>query len=68
MPDSAPPLDPLLILCGLLCLLLVDLLACTLRRVPLAGIPPLAIYSIPLGLVGDSVAGGSSPPPRPGSS
>ena len=56
VPDSAPPLDPLLILCGLLCLLLVDLLACTLRRVPLAGIPLLAIYSIPLGLVGDSVS------------
>ncbi|WP_395658873.1 transglutaminaseTgpA domain-containing protein [Nocardioides sp.] len=56
VPDSAPSVDPLLILCGLLCLLLVDLLACTLRRVPLAGLPLLAIYSIPIGMVGDSIS------------
>ena len=48
VPAEAPPIDPLLILCGLACLLLVDLLACTLRRVPLAGLPLLTIYSIPV--------------------
>ena len=50
VPDSVPPVDPLLILGGLACLLLVDLLACTLRRVPLAGLPLLAIFSIPVGM------------------
>lgn len=55
IPDTAPPLDPLLVLCGLVCLLLVDLLACTLRRVPLAGLPLLMIYSVPLGMIGDQI-------------
>ena len=40
-PAEAPGVDPLLIAGGLACLLLVDLLACTLRRVPLAGLPLL---------------------------
>ncbi|WP_028635951.1 transglutaminase family protein [Nocardioides sp. URHA0032] len=56
VPDTAPPIDPLLILCGLLCLLLVDLLACTLRRVPLAGLPLLTIYSIPVSMVGHGIS------------
>lgn len=51
VPDDAPPIDPVLILCGLACLLMVDLLACTLRRVPLAGLPLLTIYSIPVSMV-----------------
>ena len=56
VPASAPPLDPLLILCGLACLLLVDLLACTLRRVPLSGLPLLTIYTIPVSLVETPIA------------
>ncbi|MBI2246128.1 MAG: transglutaminase domain-containing protein [Nocardioides sp.] len=56
VPASAPPIDPLLILCGLACLLLVDLLACTLRRVPLAGLPLLTIYTIPVSLIETSIA------------
>ncbi len=56
VPANAAPLDPLLILCGLVCLLLVDLLACTLRRVPLAGLPLLTIYSIPVSMVGHSIS------------
>lgn len=56
VPDTAPPIDPLLILCGLVCLLLVDLLACTLRRVPLAGLPLLTIYSIPVSMVGHGIS------------
>ncbi|GAA4366525.1 DUF3488 and transglutaminase-like domain-containing protein [Nocardioides caricicola] len=55
VPDEVPPIDPVLILCGLACLLLVDLLACTLRRVPLAGLPLLTIYSIPVSLVDASI-------------
>ncbi len=56
VPAQVPGVHPLLILGGLLCLLLVDLLACTLRRVPLAGLPLLAIYSIPVSLLGGGVA------------
>ena len=56
VPTQAPPIDALMIPCGLLCLLLVDLLACTLRRVPLAGLPLLTIYSIPVSLVGNDIA------------
>lgn len=41
----------LLVAGGLACLLLVDLLACTLRRVSLAGLPLLAIYSVPVSLL-----------------
>ena len=51
VPDRAPPIDPLLIAGGLGCLLLVDVLACTLRRVPLTGLPLLAVYSIPVSLL-----------------
>ena len=55
VPDEAPPIDPLLILGGLACLLLVDLLACTLHRVSLAGLPLLAIFAIPVGVVDGSI-------------
>ena len=46
-------MHPLLISGGLACLLLVDILACTLRRVPLAGLPLLTIYSVPVSMTGD---------------
>jgi len=56
VPASAPPIDPLLIVSGLVCLLLVDLLACTLHRVPLAGLPLLAIYTVPVSLIDAPIA------------
>lgn len=52
VPSSQPPVHPLLIAGGAACLLLVDLLACTLRRVPLAGLPLLTIYSVPVSMTG----------------
>lgn len=52
VPAEAPGVDPVLIVGGLGCMLLVDFLACTLRRVPLAGLPLLTIFSVPLSLVG----------------
>lgn len=55
VPAQVPPLDPLLLAGGLGCLVLVDLLACTLRRVPLAGLPLLAVYSIPVSLLDSSL-------------
>ncbi len=56
VPASADGVEPLLILGGLACLLLVDLLACSLRRVPLAGLPLLTIYTIPLSLTGEGAS------------
>ncbi|QBR90840.1 DUF3488 and transglutaminase-like domain-containing protein [Nocardioides euryhalodurans] len=47
---------PLLILGGWACMLLVDVFASTLRRVSLAGLPLLAIYSIPVSMLGGGVA------------
>ncbi len=55
IPANAPGIHPLLIVGGLVCLLLVDVLACTLRRVPLAGLPLLTIYSVPVSLLGGGV-------------
>ena len=56
VPAIADGVHPLLILGGLACLLLVDLLACTLRRVPLAGLPLLTVYSVPVSLLVDGVS------------
>jgi transglutaminase-like putative cysteine protease len=50
-PD-APPVTPLLIFAGAFFIFLVDVIACTLRRVPVAGLALLAIYSVPIGLTG----------------
>lgn len=56
VPAHAPGVHPLLIPAGLVCLLLVDALACTARRVPLAGLPLLTVYSVPVSLVGGGVS------------
>ena len=56
VPSSVPGVHPLLIIGGLACLLLVDLLACTLRRSPLAGLPLLTIYAVPISVLGDGVS------------
>jgi transglutaminase-like putative cysteine protease len=53
VPAEEPPVHPLLIAGGAGCLLLVDFFACTLRRVPLAGLPLLTIYSVPVSMTGD---------------
>lgn len=53
VPAEVPGVDPILIAGGLGCMLLVDVLACTLRRVPLAGLPLLTIFSVPLSMLGD---------------
>lgn len=47
---------PLLIGGGLVCILLVDFFACTLRRVPLAGLPLLTVYSLPVSMLGDGIS------------
>ena len=49
--DGDVSVQPLLVIGGLAAMLLVDLLACTLRRVPLAGLPLLAVYSVPVSML-----------------
>ena len=56
VPTNVPPITSLLVLCGAAALLVVDLLACTLRRVPLAGLPLLAVYCVPVSLLDHGVA------------
>ncbi len=48
--DDVPSVAPLLILGGTALILLVDLLACGLRRVPISGLALLAVYSVPAGI------------------
>lgn len=55
VPGTSHGVQALLIVAGWGCLVLVDHLACTLRRVPLAGLPVLMIYSLPVGLIGGSI-------------
>jgi transglutaminase-like putative cysteine protease len=56
IPQNVPGIAPLLIPCGALALLVVDVLACWLRRVPLAGLPLLAVYCVPISVMGDGVS------------
>ena len=51
VPHGVAPVYPLMIAGGLGAMLLVDVLACTLRRVPLAGLPLLTVYSVPVSLL-----------------
>jgi len=55
IPDDAPGIEPLLILGGWFCLVLLDLCVGGLRRVSLAGLPLLTIYSIPVSMLGGGV-------------
>jgi transglutaminase-like putative cysteine protease len=56
IPVSVPSIAPLLIPCGALAVLVVDVLACWMRRVPLAGLPLLAVYCVPISVIGDGVS------------
>ena len=54
-PLLVPGVHPLLVLGGVVCLLAVDTLAGTLRRVPLAGLPLLMVYSLPVSMEGQGM-------------
>jgi hypothetical protein len=56
IPTNEPSIAPLMIPCGALALLLVDVLACWVRRVSLAGLPLLAVYCVPISLLGKGVS------------
>ena len=49
--NDAVSVRPLLVVGGLIAMLLVDLCAATLRRAPLAGLPLLTVYSVPISLI-----------------
>ncbi|MDQ6524143.1 DUF3488 and transglutaminase-like domain-containing protein [Nocardioides sp. LHD-245] len=48
---QVPPVWPLLLVAGAAVLLLVETLACTLRKVPAAGLGLLAVYALPSGVL-----------------
>lgn len=51
VPPEAPSVVPLLVLGALLLHVLVDLFAVTLGRVPVAGLPLLTVYSVPVSVL-----------------
>jgi transglutaminase-like putative cysteine protease len=53
---GVPPVHPLLLIGGALVILLVDLVACTLRRAPVAGLVLLAAYTLPVAVTGEAVS------------
>ncbi|NYE38494.1 transglutaminase-like putative cysteine protease [Nocardioides cavernae] len=53
---GVPPVYPLLLLGGGLVVLAVDVVACSLRRAPVAGLVLLAAYTLPVAVTGDAVS------------
>ncbi|PKH44053.1 Transglutaminase-like superfamily protein [Nocardioides alpinus] len=53
---GVPPVHPLLLIGGTLVILLVDVIACTLRRAPVAGLVLLAAYTLPVAVTGEAVS------------
>jgi transglutaminase-like putative cysteine protease len=52
IPAKATAFPTLMLASGAAIVLLVDLFACTLRRVPLAGLPLLAAFTVPVSVLG----------------
>ena len=55
VPADAPSIAPLLVLAASVIAVLVDLLACGIRRVPVAGLPLLAVYTAPVSILDSGV-------------
>lgn len=53
---SVPPVHPLLLIGGTLVVILVDVIACSLRRAPVAGLVLLAAYTLPVAVTGEAVS------------
>ncbi len=53
---GVPPVHPLLLIGGALVIVLVDIVACTLRRAPVAGLVLLAAYTLPVAVTGEAVS------------
>ena len=55
VPSEGAAIFPLLVLSGSLVALLVDFLACGLRKAPVAGLPLLAVYTAPVSILDGGV-------------
>lgn len=55
VPAEATAFAPLMIVAGMGMVLLVDFIACTLRRAPVAGLPLLAAYTAPISILDGGV-------------
>jgi transglutaminase-like putative cysteine protease len=53
---GVPPVHPLLLIGGTLVVVLVDVIACTLRRAPVAGLVLLTAYTLPVAVTGEAVS------------
>lgn len=53
--SGVPPIDPLLIVAGAGAIVVVDLVACSLRRPGLASVPLLVVLAVPIAVLGDLV-------------
>lgn len=53
---GVPPVHPLLLIGGTLVVILVDVIACSLRRAPLAGLVLLTAYTLPVAVTGEAVS------------
>jgi transglutaminase-like putative cysteine protease len=56
VPKDVTELAPLLVLAGSATALLVDFIACGLRRAPVAGLPLLAVYTAPVSILDGGVS------------
>jgi transglutaminase-like putative cysteine protease len=56
VPSTVPPIHPLLLVAGGAAIVVVDLLAVGLHRVPASGLVLLATYSLPVSVVGGGIA------------
>lgn len=56
IPSGVPPVTALLLTGGAATLVVVDLLAGALRRIPLAGLVLLSVYSVPVSITGNGVS------------
>ena len=56
VPETVPVIHALFIVAAIGTAVLVDFIACGLRRVPLAGLPLLAVYTVPVSIVDGGVA------------
>ena len=56
IPAGVPPITVILLSAGVVTFILVDLLAGALRRIPLAGLVLLAVYSVPVSITGNGLS------------
>jgi transglutaminase-like putative cysteine protease len=56
IPSGVPPITVILLTGGVATVIVIDLLAGALRRIPLAGLALLAVYSVPVSITGNGVS------------